>query len=275
MQYPKDLFLWECAPGRRLAQFVLTLKNVKGALAQASEEVAKAHINMLSGFENASSDAELGVWSFFADVSGMRDDLEALRRRLLALPAVKRVEIVLAEDGFMVDSQHFPVRVSNRRALVMRTEALSEMISHMWRVFGSGAATIIDQMAEAMGRYSAQELLDDYGKEFVLKNLVEVLHTYTSLGYAKIDVVRRNEPSSFTVHAAELFECEANAKKSLRRKSIFFRGHLRGFISTIHDADYEVTEAQCVAEGDETCSFVAARIERLTPRVPVPFEELN
>jgi predicted hydrocarbon binding protein len=275
MQYPKDLSVWEYAPGRRLAQIVLRLRNVKGALAQVSKAVAEMDINMFSGFESASSRAEVGVWSFFADVTDSRDDLESLRQKLLALPVVMGAEVILADDGFMVDSQHFPVRISSRRALILRTEAVSEMVSHMWRVFGSGAATIIDQMAESMGRYSAQELMEDFGKEFVVNNLDEVLRTYTALGYGEIEVVHSNGPESLTVHASQLFECEANARNKLRRKSIFFRGHLRGFMSTIHHSDFEVTEAQCVAEGDDACSFIVSRVESIAPHVPLPLEERN
>jgi len=272
MRYPKDLAVWEYAPGRRLAQIVLRLKNVKGALAQVSNAVSESDINMLSGFDSASSASSVGVWSFFADITDSRHDLETLRRKLLALPVVIGVEILLADDGFMVDKHHFPVRLSNRRALILRTDAINEMVSHMWSVFGSGAATIIDQMAEAIGRFTAEELIEDFGKEFVVSTLEEVLQTYTAQGFAEIEVVRGEDPESMTVHAKNLFECEANALSKLRRKSLFFRGHLRGFMSTIFHADFEVTEVQCVAEGDEACSFAVARVESVVPRVAASSE---
>ena len=273
MRYPKDLSLWEYAPGRELAQIVLRLRNVKGALAQVSKAVAEMDINTLSGFDSASSASKVGIWSFFADITDSKNDIESLRQRLLALPVVVSAEILLDGSGFMVDRQHFPLRLANRRALIMRTEALSEMISHMWRVFGTGAATIIDQMAEAMGRYSAHDLVEDFGREFVVGSLVEVLQTYTAMGYADVEVVRNSGSDAITVQARDLFECESNAGKKLRRKSIFFRGHLRGFISAIFQSEFEVTEVQCIAEGDEKCSFVLARVESIVPRVPMDSEE--
>lgn len=273
MQYPKDVAVWEYAPGRRLAQIVLRLRNVKGALAQVSRVVSECDINLLSGFDSASSASMVGSLSFFADVTDSSHDLESLRKKLLSLPVVMGVEVLYADGGFMVDRQHFPVSLSSRRALILRTDALTEMVSHMWRVFGSGAATIIDQMAEAMGKYAAGELIEDLGRDAVVKNLEEVLQTYTALGYAKMEVVARSGQESLTVQASELFECEANVKRGLRRKSIFFRGHLRGFMSAILHADFEVTERECVAQGDEACSFIVARVERLAPRVPMAFEE--
>jgi predicted hydrocarbon binding protein len=276
MRYPRDLAVWEHAPGRKLAEIVVRLKNVKGALAQCSKAVAAMDINMLSGFETASSVSRMGDWSFFADLTDSKVDIDGLRRRLLDLPEVVDVEILPADDGFMVDRQHFPVRFSNRRALILRTEAMSEMISHMWQVFGSGAATIIDQMAESMGRYTAQELIEDFGKEFIVSALDEVLQTYSALGFAEIEVAReRGAEESLTVHAHQLFECEANARKKLRRKSIFFRGHLRGFVSTVFHRDFEVAEVQCLAEGDEACSFVVAKVESMVPRMPLASDEQN
>lgn len=273
MQYPKDLVVWEYAPGRKLAQIVLRLKNVQGALAQASKAVAEMGINMLSGFDSASSVSKVGIWSFFADITDSKFDTDSLRKRLLALPVVMDVEVLLDMNGFMVDRQHFPVRFSNRRALILRTEALSEMVSHMWRVFGSGAVTIIDQMAEAMGRYTAQELIEDFGREFVVGELEEVLQTYAALGYAQIAAVRSADSGSMTIHTRDLFECEANARNKLRRKSIFFRGHLRGFMSAIFQAEFEVTEFQCITDGDDACSFVLARVESIAPRVASGSEE--
>ncbi|MDV3243806.1 MAG: hypothetical protein LYZ66_01370 [Nitrososphaerales archaeon] len=262
MRIPKDLAVWEYAPSRRLAEVTVLLKNVKGALAQCSKAVADMEVMVLSGFTSAASESVVGIWSFFADVTEANADLSTIRARLLELPVVESVEIAAAEDGFMVEKQNFPVRFSKRRALIMRTDVLTGMFSHLWKVFGSGAATILDQMAEAMGRCTAEEILADFGRDFAMQELDEILRTYTALGYADLEV-RRDGEYSMTIHANSLFECESNAKSEIGRKSIFFRGHLRGFVSTLFDGDFEVTELECVAQGDKACSFNVARTERL------------
>ncbi len=267
MRYPKDLAVWEFAPGKKLAEITVRLKNVKGALAQCARVVADMEINALSGFTTARSSSAEGTWSFFADFTDSQTDLEELKKRLTALPVVDGVEAVTSDTGFLVDKHHFPVMFSNRRALVLRTEALTAMFSHIWDIFGSGAATIIDEMAESMGRHTACEIVEDLGKEFALKSLDEILRTYTALGYADV-TVRRRDAYSMAIQAKGLFECEANSKNNVRRKSLFFRGHLRGLVGTIFGSDFEVTEGQCVAEGDEECSFDVVRTESLTPHVP-------
>lgn len=267
MQNPKDVPIWEYAPDRRLAEFTIRLKNVRGALAQSAKLVADLDVTVLGGFTSAASDSSTGVWSFFADVTDS-PDLTKIRRALLDLPVVEGVEVLGAEDGFMVDRQNFPLKFSNRRALIMRTDALNEMFARLWDVFGSGAVAIVDQMAEAMGKYTAREILDDLGREQVIRSLDEILGTYTALGYAQVVVGSRDE-ESMTVRAKGLFECESNAKNGVRRKSTFFRAHLRGLVSTIFNTDYEVTEVECLAEGDEACSFTIAKTPSMASRLPL------
>ena len=69
------------------------------------------------------------------------------------------------------------------------------------------------------------------------------------------------------VHASELFECETNARKKLRQRSVFFRAHLRGFMSGIFESEFDVAEVQCVTEGDDVCSFRVAISESAIPGV--------
>ena len=274
MRYPKDVEVWEHVPGRRLAEVVIRLKNERGALAKCSQAINVFGVNILTGFFTAPGKAPYATLSFFADVTDSPSGLAGLKKSLLGIGVVESVEAMAAEDGFMVDRQHFPVRWAGRRALVMRAEALNEMLNRLWTVFGTGAATIIDQMAEAMGRHSAKEIVEDFGTEFARGQLDELLGTYSALGYAEVSVERsKSSDSPIVVNAKELFECEANAKQKLRRRSAFFRAHLRGFMSGTFDRDFEVSEVQCMTDGDEVCSFRVAPIASAPARVAARVSE--
>lgn len=259
MRYPKDVEIWEHAPGRKLAEVVIRIKNEKGALARCSQAVNDCNVNILTGFMTAPSKSRAATMSFFADITDAEGGLPELKRRLSAIDVVDSVDAIAAEDGFMVDKQHFPVQWAGRRAVVMRADALNEMLNRLWTVFGTGAATIIDQMAEAMGRHSAKEIIEDFGAKFAAEQLDELLGTYSALGYADVSI-ERSKSSEFpiVINAKELFECEANAKQNLRRRSAFFRAHLRGFMSGTFDKPFEVTEVQCMTDGDDVCSFRVA-----------------
>ncbi len=268
MRYPKDVEIWEHAPGRKLAEVVIRVKNVKGALAKCSQAVSDADVNMLTGFVTAPNKSPSATLSFFADITDSPGGLSDLKRRLHSLDVIESVDAIAAEDGFMVDKQHFPVQWAGRKAIIMRAEALNEMLNRLWTVFGTGAVTIIDQMAEAMGRHSAREIIDDFGVKFAAEQLDELLGTYSALGYADISIERsRSSDFPIVVNAKELFECEANAKQKLLRRSSFFRAHLRGFMSATFDKVLEVSEVQCLTEGDEVCSFRVAIAETEAPRL--------
>ncbi|MDG6968668.1 MAG: hypothetical protein JRN50_04335 [Nitrososphaerota archaeon] len=268
MRYPKEIEVWEHAPGRRLVEVVVKIRNEKGALAKCSQVLNDSSVNILTGFFTAPSSSTGAFLSFFADVTDSEGGLTELKKTLQGLDVIESVDGVAAEGGFMVDRQHFPVQWAGRKAVVMRTEALNEMLNRLWAVFGTGAATIIDQMAEAMGRHSAREVVEDFGKRFAVDQIDELIATYSALGYADVSI-EKSKSSDFpiVVNARELFECEANAKLKFRRRSGFFRAHLRGFMSGIFGKPLEVSEVQCLTEGDEVCSFRVALSEAAVPSV--------
>jgi len=142
---------------------------------------------------------------------------------------------------------------------VMRAEALNEMPKRLNTVFQTGAVTIIDQMAETMGRHSAKETIEDFGAKFATNQLDELIGTYSALGHADVSIERsKSAEFPFVINAKEMLECEANAKQRLRRKSTLFRAHLRGFMSGVFDTEFDVNEVQCVTGRDEVNTFRVA-----------------
>jgi predicted hydrocarbon binding protein len=272
MRKPKDVLVWEYAPGRKLAEFLVEVKNTKGALAGCAQALAHYNINLLSGFHTAPSSSTTGTWSFFADVTESTSRPEEIAESLRSLPFVGSVEIYGSQDGFLVDDKHFPVRWAGRRVMMMRTEAETEMIARLWDVFGTGAVTIIDEMGEAMGRFTAREIVSDFGRDFVVKNLVHFLKTYTALGIADIEVKSYDQGEGAVVlEASELFECAGKPRLNTAKKSVFFGGHLRGFMSTIFDAPFEAVETECLSTGGKVCRFQVSKLltasQRITSRV--------
>ncbi|MDG6954620.1 MAG: hypothetical protein JRN33_06545 [Nitrososphaerota archaeon] len=274
MRYPKDIEIWEHAPGRRLAEVVIRIRNEKGALARCSQAVSDCGVNVLTGFFTAPGRSNTATLSFFADITDAEEGLSGLKKSLQSMDLIESVDAIAAEDGFMVDKQHFPVRWAGRKGILMRADALNEMLNRLWTVFGTGAATIIDQMAEAMGRHSAKEVAEDFGAKFVVDQLDELIGTYAALGYADVSI-ERGKTSDFplVVNAKELFECESNSRQDLHRRSAFFRAHLRGFMSGTFGRTFEVSEVQCLTEGDEVCSFRVALSETVAPRLPARLSE--
>ena len=268
MHYPKTIEIWEYAPGRRLAEIVIRIRNERGALARCSQAVSDCGVNVLTGFFTAPGRSNTATLSFFADITDAEEGLSGLKKPLQSVDFIESVDAIAAEDGFMVDKQHFPVPWAGRKGIVMRAEALNEMLNRLWTVFGTGSATTIDQMAEAMGRHSEEEIAEDFGAKFVFDQLDELIGIYSALGYADVSI-ERGKTSGFpiVVNTKELFECESNSKQNLHRGSTFFRAHLRGLMSGTFGRTFEVNEAQCLTEEDEVCSFRVALSESVAPRL--------
>jgi predicted hydrocarbon binding protein len=268
MHYPKDVMVWEFAPGRRLAEFIIKLKNTKGALATCSEVIAKYNINLLSGFHSTQGSSQIGIWSFFADMTDSKVEPEEIVEAIKKLPIVEGVEVFPSDNGFIVDDKHFPVRWSSGRVMMLRTEAAREMMGRLWDVFGSGSAAIINQMAESVGRFSAQEIIRDFGMDFVIQNLTSFLNSYTALGIGELKVRRYSaDKVMLTIQAKELFECQGESMLKPEMKSLFFKGHLKGFISTIFNTEVSVMEIECAAAGGEACIFEVAKLSKMNESI--------
>jgi predicted hydrocarbon binding protein len=259
MRYPMSIDTWAHEPGRRLAEFVIRFRNAPGAFSKCSQAATEANVQILRGHLSAPRDSLLATWSIIADVTDSPVAAAGFKDSLAGLDVVESVSIASSSEGFMADALHFPIQTGDRRALLLSAGELDEMLHRLKDVFGSGAATIIDQMAEAMGRQAAKGSLEDFGREFAVGHLDDLLGNYRALGYGDI-AIEHNKSSDFPVvlHARELFECQANSKRRLRQRSLFFRAHLRGYLSTLLNTDFDVSEVQCVTEGDDVCSFHVA-----------------
>ena len=255
MHNPKNVGAWAIFPGRKLAQLTIEGRAAGPIFARCTQVISEAKLSILSGFISAPDQPGHATIHLVLDATESVDKLAGLKGDLEALQDVVAVSVT-TDDGYAVDREHFPVQAGGRKAIVLQADAVSEMLSRLRSVFGTGALTIVDQMAEAMGRQSAKMMVEDLGSDFAMGHADDLLRTYTALGYADVSVERRR-PNEFPVvaHASGLFECEANVRGRNRQRSVFFRAHLRGFISEIFRSEFEVSEAQCVTEGDEVCSF--------------------
>ena len=255
MYNPKNVGTSAILPGKKLARVTVQGRAAGPALARCTQVISEARLNVLSGFISAPDQPGSATINLVLDATESDDRLTSLKHDLEALQDVVAVKVT-TDYSYAVGREHFPVHAGGRKAIVLQADAVNEMLSRLRSVFGTGALTIIDQMAEAMGRQSAKMMVEDLGVDFATSHVDDLLRTYTALGYADMRLERRR-PDEFPVvaHASGLFECEANVRRRNRQRSVFFKAHLRGFISEIFRSDFEVSEAQCITEGDETCSF--------------------
>ncbi|MDG7012812.1 MAG: hypothetical protein JRN46_01125 [Nitrososphaerota archaeon] len=256
----KDVNVCLFDPARKYFQIVLELENVPGALKSAMEVIHGLDLNILGSFTSADSAARVGVWSGF--VEDGEYTAQDLKRKLGASPAVHDAIVMESNNGFLVDSVHFPVAFNNgTRAIMMGAGAAANMLSTMNERFGTGGNVILHEEGKTYGRELGREYLLRLGADFIMANLEDVVKLYQALGWFRVEGAKAAPGwERVSVRAADSFECAGVEAKVPH--SHFVRGHLEGMLTVWLGKPMECREALCIAKGDEVCEFT------LTPRAP-------
>lgn len=261
--YAKEVFCSVHLPERKLVEFAVTLKNVPGALSEASRIIADFNVNVLSGFHVVSAADGVALWSFFADVTESKVSPRSIAEKLRGLNIVLDVDLSERNfDGLCIDDLHFPLTVLNERSVIFRVETIAEMFRRLKETFGSGAALIIYTMGVGAGRNRAENISKKYGATG-LKALQIIIAERAARGWgiAKIKSAEEND-LKVVVEVEDLFECFPYKGSMKEPQSIFFRGYLDGVFSALFNKKVQVKEIECVAKGDPKCVFVTNKINK-------------
>ena len=255
---PKDILAFEYGPERKLAHFVVQLRNSPGALEASASLATRHHVNICSGFHHSFPASGDGFWSFFADFAEADVEPNEFATELGFLPSSLDVRFKVARSGLLIDSFHFPVRWGGQRAITIHTSSLLSIFNGILGVFGDGAAAkvLLYKMGETAGRQAMRDLLNQLGREMVRSELRSLVELYSANGWGvfepiSLDLVRRR----VEVRVRDNFEC-ANFMDASVSKSNFVRGHLAGCFSELVGEQVDAIEEYCIAKHDPYCYFV-------------------
>ncbi|HDJ26126.1 MAG TPA: hypothetical protein ENF34_02295 [Candidatus Bathyarchaeota archaeon] len=260
---PHELPCGIVAPNRRLVQFCFTLKNVPGALACVVEEIARWRINILSGHISALPGEEHGYATFFADLTGLALDVDAILDGLRSLDVVEDVHILEPElPGMIIDVAHFPLKFLGQDSVIIDLNMVGHMFSRLYEVFETGASVILYEMGHRAGRAAAETVL-----KFGLRGL-DALRAIMALGVARgwcvPELLEWDETvPRLVMRLWDNFECKPIAGQRDRPSSHLMRGLIAGLVEGLTGKKVKVKEVKCIAEGDDYCEFVAEGYETI------------
>lgn len=78
-------------------------------------------MNVLAGF-TAPGRSNAATLSFFADITDAEEGLSGLKKSPQSMDLIEFVDAIAAEDGSMVDKQHFPAQWAGRNGILMRAD---------------------------------------------------------------------------------------------------------------------------------------------------------
>ena len=257
MLHKKDLFMGVYSPNRRLVEFQIEMKNVKGALAETSTELARLGVNLCSGFVTAYPEKPTALFSFIADITEAHIDPERLTEEVSKLNVVSQVKIHEANiEGLIVDEVHFPVLAIDERCIILTVRTISAMFHQLREMFGPPASSVLYHMGLVAGTSKVEAIRDKYG--LTGKNVLDVfLSGRVAKGWGMPEILEFDETrATGKIRVHDLFECLRIDGKMTQVGSHFFRGYLEGLLSNVFGQPTLVKEEECMTKGHEYCTFI-------------------
>ena len=253
---PKDVMSFVSLPKRKLAEFMVKLKNVPGALAETSDLLFRYGVNILTGMHIV-TDPEFGYWIFFADFTRAREKTSQVAKELRSLDKVLDVKYEEAEN-FIVESFLYPVMSWDWRFVIMNAERLSASFTRIKELLGSGAATILFYQGFEYGANLAYWIKESMDNIINPKELLEVIvKIYRTNGWGDAEISKMDLNSKeCIVKVYNCFETLSSAVDTMNTTCDFNRGFWSGVFTKILQTRMKAEEIKCAGKGDEHCEFV-------------------
>ncbi|HEY6283963.1 MAG TPA: hypothetical protein VIW22_08580 [Nitrososphaerales archaeon] len=140
---PKEIHAYHYSPNKHVFLGSVKLRDVPGALANASAVVADLGLNLIESNSSVDSSTGLAEWGFFADAVDGHISASWVEKALKDTPDVLDCKVKGAEGRVMVDTLHYPLMLSiGAPAILRRKEVFANMLKFVVETFGSGGKAL-------------------------------------------------------------------------------------------------------------------------------------
>lgn len=249
----KNVMVYHFDPKKRFYQITVSEQNVPGALGALANILGVRGINLLEGWFGGGSEEANGPVSFFAESTDPKVDKDWITEYLKASIYVSDIEVRESRNGFLADSQNFPLSwASGDRAIMMRS-SMSKVIFDVVRAVPGIGEEVLYRMGYESGKHTWQELVNRL-KPTSRESIGDVMTIYAAVGWGRAELLEFDPATKRARLAfAEGFECEGIATG--KPYSHFTRGHLAGAFSVFFKSDVKCVETRCLAAGFKYCEF--------------------
>ncbi|MBO3840065.1 MAG: V4R domain-containing protein [Thermoproteota archaeon] len=252
---PKDLLCLEYLPNAKVVEWSLKARNLPKIFPLALNTLAEKGVRFLSGFQSIDWNENTMMVGGFIDLTNSKLKVEDMKNLLKSIDGVLEVNVSEQTfDGLVIDTLHFPLKVSGERSFTFRVETFGGILKRLYDKFGTGAAVILYEMGVAAGESKAKSIVKKYRLD-KSKMLNLIMAERAAKGWCLAEVTEFSS-KKVTLIVRELFECLPFQGKQENSVSQFFRGYLTGLLRQIFNKDVFVTEVECIAKGDAACKFI-------------------
>jgi len=256
----KEVMVYYHAAGRHVFQGSVWLRDVPGALASVTAELARCGVNLVATSSSSIPNTDLAEWAFFAEVredwAGLKKTQEVLDRS----PSVVKSVLKEGKNGLVVDNLHYPLRLSSGEpAMIVSRKTFRDMFDNLVTDFGSGGRVIIYKLGHASGMESYKHFSRILGRDGVGKRIPDLISLYEANGWGRVEAAG-DSIGGFSLRpfrgALRLYDCfECTGVKAKAPNSDFIRGHIEGMIFALTGKHVKCEETKCISVGDEYCEF--------------------
>jgi predicted hydrocarbon binding protein len=250
-QAKRRIFAYHYAPGKKLFNIVVTLRDVPGALSSVLELLSD-RVNLTGSVSYATGEGN-AIWSGFAQALSRGESTANLKRLLRRSKMVKESWVEASEQGFLVDSFHTGIEVDSESFMLLPRKGTSQMFDIMVKTFGSGGETILFDEGTELGRFTANYFKNTLGPDLAKKKLSSYGSVFGAEGWGGSTLLRGGPRGRYKIRVKECFEC--STKSEIRTTCNFRRGHIQGFLSTMLERPMTTVETSCRFSGAPYCIF--------------------
>ena len=253
-QIPKEILVGRVEVGERLAQIVVKMKDVTGAVASVSALVASLKVDIRQSLTYSLKRDSNAIYNAFVVLNDPEVSLEQLAERISRSAFVLEAHAFEGPDGVVVDTISFPVNWQGRRVVILAQSAVARMLDGIRTVLGTGGYVVLYELGVDYGKELAGYFIDKLGREYLLGNYNYWLNVLAATGWGIPDLKgSKDDFPNLTVSLSSCLECDG--RSSREAVCSFMRGFLSGVFGEIAGHVVHCEESLCQAKGDSHCEF--------------------
>jgi predicted hydrocarbon binding protein len=253
-QVSKEILVGRVERGERLAQIVVKMKDVVGAVANVSALIASLKVDIRQSLTYSLKRDSSAIYNAFVALNDPKVSLEQLVERINQSPFVLEAHALAGHDGVVVDTISFPVNWQGRRVVILAQNAVARMLDGIRTVLGTGGYVVLYGLGIDYGKEVAGYFIDKLGRDYLLGNYGYWLNVLAATGWGIPDIEgSKDDFPNLTVRLSSCLECDG--RSSREAVCSFMRGFLSGVFGEIAGHVVHCEESLCQAKGDSHCEF--------------------
>ena len=253
-QVSKEILVGRVERGERLAQMVVKMKDVTGAVASVSALIASLKVDIRQSLTYSLKRDSSAIYNAFVVLNDPEVTLEQVIERINQSPFVLEAHAFEGPGGTVVDTISFPVNWQGRRVVILAQQAVARMLDGIRSVLGTGGYVVLYELGIDYGKELARYFMDKLGRDYLLGNYNYWLNVLAATGWGIPDIKgSKDDFPNLTIGLSSCLECDG--RSSREAVCSFMRGFLSGVFGEIAGHVVHCEESLCQAKGDSHCEF--------------------